>query len=83
MMHFRTHAGQEVDIVLEKRDGSVFGIEIKATATPGSDDFAGLKLLRQELGPRFAGGALLHLGNQVVPAGERLWSAPISLLWTL
>ena len=81
MMHFRTHADQEVDLVLERRDGSLFGIEVKSTAAPTSRDFVGLELLKQELGSRFAGGVLLCLGQQVLPVSDRIYAAPVSLLW--
>src|SRR5690606_28352181 len=32
MYHFRTETGMEVDIVLEAADGSIIGIEVKATS---------------------------------------------------
>lgn len=81
VMHFRSHSNQEVDLVLERRDGSVFGIEVKSTAAPSGRDFAGLELLRRELGKQFIGGVVLCLGSQVIPAGDRLFVAPVSLLW--
>ncbi len=83
LMHFRTHTDQEVDIVLEHRDGRLFGIEIKSTATPTAKDFSGLELLRETLGDRFIGGALLCTSNQVLPVSDRIVSAPISILWQL
>ena len=83
LMHFRTHSDQEVDLVLERRDGSLYGIEIKSTANPAAKDFAGLELLRQMLGERFVGGVLLCMNNQVLPVSDRIVSAPISLLWQL
>jgi uncharacterized protein len=81
IMHFRTHGNQEVDLVLERRDGSLFGIEVKSTATPTARDFAGLEFLRQELGARFVGGVLLCLGSQVIPVSDRVYAAPMSMLW--
>jgi predicted AAA+ superfamily ATPase len=79
--HFRTAAGSEVDVVLEKADGSVAGLEIKAGATVGANDFAALRGLRDQLGTRFIAGIVLHTGNQVVPFGDRLWLVPLALLW--
>ena len=75
-MHFRTHTDQEVDLVLEHRDGSLFGIEIKSTATPTAKDFSGLELLRDTLGDHFIGGALLCSSYKRIRIGsshETIW----------
>lgn len=79
--HYRTAAGSEVDLVLEKPDGSVAAIEVKAGASVGASDFAPLKALRDHLGPLFQAGAVLYLGDQVVPFGDKLWLVPIPALW--
>ena len=50
LFHFRTHAGREVDLVLEADDGRLAGIEVKAAATIGSADFKGLEALREIAG---------------------------------
>ncbi len=81
LYHFRTSAGQEVDLVLERQDGTVVGLEVKSSATIGKADFQGLRLLRDELGERFHAGYVLHLGGPTLPFGDRLWSAPVSVLW--
>jgi predicted AAA+ superfamily ATPase len=82
LYHFRVRDRHEVDLVLERRDGSIVGIEIKATASAGSSDFRGLRLLRDRLGARFAFGALLYTGPATVPFGDRLAAVPLSGLWT-
>ena len=81
MFHFRDRDGREVDLVLERRDGSVVGIEAKASATAGREDFRGLRLLRERLGDRFAFGALLYTGRATVPFGDRLAAIPLQGLW--
>jgi predicted AAA+ superfamily ATPase len=81
MFHFRDRDGREVDLVLERRDGSVVGIEAKASATAGRDDFRGLRHLRERLGERFAYGALVYTGRDTVPFGERLAAVPLQGLW--
>jgi predicted AAA+ superfamily ATPase len=81
LFHFRDRDGREVDLVLERRDGSVVGIEAKASATAGRDDFRALRLLRERLGKRFAFGALLYSGPATVPFGERLAAIPLQGLW--
>ena len=32
--HYRTHAGAEVDLVVEKADGEILAVEIKRTLSP-------------------------------------------------
>jgi predicted AAA+ superfamily ATPase len=81
LYHFRTAAGSEVDAVLERADGTVAGIEVKASATAGQADFAALRALRDQLGRRFRAGVVLYTGEQVVPVGDELWLVPLPLLW--
>lgn len=79
--HFRAAAGAEVDIVLEKADGSVAGVEIKAGATVSAADFTALQGLRDHLGRRFIAGVVLYTGDKVIPFGEKLWLVPLPFLW--
>jgi uncharacterized protein len=81
LYHFRSHDDAEVDLVLEARDGSLVGIEVKASTSIGRNDLKGLKLLRDELGPRFKAGALVHLGTEPIPLGDRLFALPVEALW--
>jgi hypothetical protein len=59
----------------------VFARNIVSTSQPLAAQ-AGLRILQQAAGPRFAAGLLLHDGEQVIPFGERLWAMPIERLWT-
>lgn len=80
--HYRDRDGREVDMVLERRDGSVVAIEVKSAASAASSDFRGLRHLRDKLGPRFKGGVLLYTGEYTVPFGDRLAAVPLCGLWT-
>jgi predicted AAA+ superfamily ATPase len=82
LYHFRTAAGSEVDVLLEKADGTVAGVEVKASATVGASDFAALKELRDQLGKRFCAGVVLYAGDQLVPFGDKLWLLPLPALWS-
>ena len=82
LYHFRTAAGSEVDVVLEKADGAVAAIEVKASATVDTSDFASLQTLRDQLGKQFRAGVVLYLGDQALSSGDRLWLVPIPTLWT-
>ena len=79
--HFRDAKKTEVDLVLERRDGSLVGIEVKASATVSSADFNGLRKLARPARDRFAFGAVLYDGEEVLPFGENLAAVPVSCLW--
>lgn len=81
MFHFRTQAGQEVDIVLEDNAGRVVGIEIKASTTVSAQDFKGLKTLAEETGSNFVRGIVLYTGDQNISFGANLHALPVNLLW--
>lgn len=80
-LHFRTGAGREVDLVLEDGRGHLVGVEVKASATVRSEDFAGLRTLAEDTGERFQRGVVLHGGTDTTPFGERLYAVPMSALW--
>lgn len=79
--HFRTAAGQEVDMVLEAADGRIAGIEVRAASGVEQRDFSGLRALAEAAGDQFAGGVLLYLGEERLPFADKLWALPITALW--
>ena len=79
--HLRDRDAREVDIVLERDDGMIVGIEVKAGATVKAGDFSGLKALVEACGDRFAFGVVLYDSKDLVPFGDRLAAAPLSSLW--
>lgn len=82
LFHLRQERGShEADVLVEYGGGRVFGFEIKATSAPKLDDARHLTWLRDELGDRFVGGAVLHTGPRAFMLDERVAAAPISALW--
>lgn len=79
--HYRDRDGREVDLVLERPNGDVIGIEVKAAASVRNSDLAGLRHLRAKLGDRFRGGAVIYTGEATVPFGDRLFAVPLGALW--
>jgi hypothetical protein len=73
--------GENITMILEKPDGSVAAIEVKASVTIAASDFAALQTLRDELGKQFRAGVALYLGDQIVPFGDKLWLVPVPALW--
>lgn len=82
LYHFRTHAGREVDLVIEGPGGRIAGIEVKASTTVRAHDLKGLEALAEIAGDRFVRGVLLYTGNLQVPAGRNLLALPIEQLWS-
>ena len=83
--HYRDSARREVDLVLERADGAVVAVEVKATASPRTRDLRHIMALRDRLDATepgaFRAGVLLHTGPHAVGLGDRLHSAPIDILW--
>ena len=83
LYHLRSEQGRhEIDVVVEYADGTVFGFEVKSGGGPGTDDAKHLCWLRDELGDRFIGGAVLHTGPRRYRLAERIVAAPICALWS-
>ena len=83
--HWRTHDGAEVDLVVEDgRDGSVVGIEVKASGRVHRHDRRGLRMLREALGERFVAGVVFYTGAHCVRYADddRIIALPIDRLWT-
>jgi uncharacterized protein len=81
-LHFyRDRDGREVDFLLERRNGQVVAIEVKASSTVGPEDFRHLRWLADQLGDRFAGGYVLYLGNRAHPTGSKMMTLPLSAMW--
>lgn len=81
--YFRTAGGQEVDFVLEHRDGRIAGIEVKAARTLSGSEFGGLQMLAAATGGKFVRGVVLYLGERALQFADRLWAMPVSALWRM
>ncbi len=79
--HWRTHDGAEVDLVVERDDGGIVGIEIKAGSRVLDKDLTGLRILKDELGDAFVAGAILHTGPRAYTVEERIHVLPADRLW--
>ena len=83
--HLRDYERHEVDIVIERADGALAAIEVKATGSPSERHLRQLRWLRDRMDGAAPGlfriGLLLHTGQHCLPAGDRLYLAPVSTLW--
>ena len=79
--HFRDKDGQEVDLVMTL-GSRTWGIEVKATSTPGRSAGRGMARLAALCGDDFEGGILLYNGRDILPlADKRMLAVPLSELW--
>ncbi len=81
LYYFQNHDNREVDVVLERADGKIVGIEVKAAASATAADFKGLHTLAEATGDRFIRGLVLYLGPTQVQFAPNLWAVPLSRLW--
>ena len=81
VFHYRSHGGNEVDIVLEGPAGQLVGVEVKASSTISAGDLRGLQALQADRPKRFHRGLILYRGQTIVPFGPRLHAVPIETLW--
>ena len=83
--HYRDHQGHEVDLVIERSDGAVVAVEIKATSSPSVAHLHQAAWLRDRIDAAASGtfraGILLHTGEQRFTVGDRLHIQPIDCLW--
>ena len=79
--HYRDKDQVEVDLILERSQGEIVGIEVKAGATMRPKDFRGLARLKEAAGDRFACGIILYDGERVQQTAPRLFAMPVKMLW--
>lgn len=80
--HFRTEAGDEVDLVLERDDGQVIAFEIKAGSRVSGDDLRGLRHLKERLGSRLEEAIVLYTGVHAYTHDGWIKILPLDRLWT-
>ncbi|ELR69559.1 hypothetical protein C900_04784 [Fulvivirga imtechensis AK7] len=81
LFHFRTSDGKEVDFILERPDGGIFAIEVKAKESVSIQDFKGIQVLASLIKNDFKGGIVLYPGRESIPFVQNLWAVPLYSLW--
>ena len=74
--HWRTNAGAEVDLIIE-RDGMFFPIEFKAKTNPTRGDARGiLQFTKDYPGLKVQKGLVIHGGTEIIPLGSHAMAVP-------
>ncbi len=81
LYHFRKQTQKEVDFILERQDGKIIGLEVKAKSHIDTHDLKGLKILKEMSGDSFVKGIVLHSGNTSYSLGDSFYALPFSVLW--
>jgi predicted AAA+ superfamily ATPase len=81
LYHFRTGDQKEIDFVIEKRDGSLLALEVKASTAVSPEDFKHIRFLSQTLPQDFIRGIVLYQGDRVIRFDRNLFAVPLSALW--
>ena len=86
LSHLRTHKGaHEIDAVIETTDGGIVAVEVKSANRHRPGDIKHIEWLADRVGNRFKLGLVLttgpHISNIRSDKSDRIWAAPISVLW--
>lgn len=83
LFHYRDREKREIDFIIEREDGALLGLEVKASSTVNKSDFDHLKWFRDNLArEREFVGIILYSGEFAVSFGGGLWAVPLSVLWS-
>ena len=81
LYHYRSASGQEIDFIVERSDGLLAAIEVKATARIQAGDFNHIKAFADDVGEKFKTGVVLYTGKEIIPFAKDLFALPVEMLW--
>ncbi len=81
LYHYRTASGQEIDFIIERNDGKLIAVEVKATSKIDPSDFKHIKSFAEETGDKFLRGILFYTGSEIIPFAKNLFALPVNTLW--
>lgn len=77
--HYRDNRKREIDFMVERKDGAVLGVEVKAGQASLSD-FKHLKWFAANLAKKPFTGIVLYSGDKTLRFGDGLYAVPLSAL---
>ena len=83
LYHYRDNENHEIDLLIERFDGALLGIEVKAGSNISNQDFKHMRWFKENLTQdRPFTGVLLHTGTVAGSMGDGMWAAPFGCLWS-
>jgi uncharacterized protein len=80
VMHFRDAKGfREIDLIVQRSDGKILGIETKLSETVTPQDFKHLHWLQDQIGDELIGKVLIYAGKEAYTA-QGVSVVPLALL---
>ncbi len=77
---YRTRSGREVDLLVTTSEGLI-GMEIKNRNRVAPRDTSALRALAAALGDEWAGGLVVHRGENLADLGGGIWAVPAQRLF--
>ena len=77
---YRDKDKREIDFLVENNDGALLGVEVKAGALVGEDDFKHMKWFAKNLAKTSFTGIVLYTGKEILPFGKGFHAVPMSCL---
>lgn len=81
LFHYRDREKREIDFLIERDDGALLGIEIKAGSAISEADFKHLSWFRDNVAKNKFTGVVLYTGSQSGSMGKQLYAIPMSCMW--
>lgn len=82
LFHYRDREKREIDFLVEREDGALLGIEVKAGSAINKSHFKHLQWFKENICRKTSFiGIVLYSGEHIGVFGENLWAVPFSVLW--
>ena len=78
--HYRDSNKREIDFIVERSDGALLGVEVKAGSTISPADFKHLKWFAKNLAKGEFTGIVLYSGEHTLRFGEGFYAVPLAAL---
>jgi predicted AAA+ superfamily ATPase len=84
LSQYRDRTAKEIDFIVEREDGALLGIEVKAGHNVSSKDFAPQKWFSENLlkNNESYTGLVLYSGDKVIQFAKNMLAVPIAVLWS-
>ncbi|GHV69838.1 ATPase [Spirochaetia bacterium] len=83
LYQYRDRTAREIDFLIEREDGALLGMEVKAGHSVSKEDFAPQEWFVQNIVKNKTPytGLVLYSGDRVIPFGENMLAVPTAALW--